>query len=189
MAITLNGSGSITGLSSGAGISASALSGVLPDANAPSGSVIQVVSATKTDGFTTTSGTLVDITGFSATITPTSTSSKILIISNFVVGTTNDYPYPKLRIRRNGSDIYIGDAVGSSSRLSTTMYTGATSDIQGVSASINYLDSPNSTSALTYNWLVSVYASRPVYIGRSGGSADGNAWTAPSTITLMEIAA
>ena len=45
----------------------------------PAGHVLQVVSTTKTDFFSTTSTTYVDVTGLSATITPSSTSSKILV--------------------------------------------------------------------------------------------------------------
>jgi hypothetical protein len=48
MAIVLDGTGSITGLTSGAGIAAAALSGQVPDANAPSGSVVQVVAVQST---------------------------------------------------------------------------------------------------------------------------------------------
>ena len=63
------------------GINASALSaGTLPGARLPAGSVLQVVSTTKTDTFTMTGQTQTAITGLTATITPTSASSKILII-------------------------------------------------------------------------------------------------------------
>ena len=43
------------------------------------GNILQVVSTTKTDTFSTTSTSYVDITGLSVSITPTSTSSKIFI--------------------------------------------------------------------------------------------------------------
>ena len=48
-------------------------------ADMPTGSIVQIVSTTKTDGFTTSSSTATDVTGFSASITPTSTSNKILV--------------------------------------------------------------------------------------------------------------
>ena len=49
------------------------------DAGLPAGSVLQVVQTVKTDTFATTSTSFVDITGVSVAITPSSTSSKILI--------------------------------------------------------------------------------------------------------------
>ena len=56
---------------------------VIPKAALPTGSVLQVVQApVKTDGFTTTSTSYVDITGMSVSITPISSSSKILILAN-----------------------------------------------------------------------------------------------------------
>ena len=60
---------------------ASLASGVPSAAKLPAGSVLQVVSAMQTTSFSTTSGTFTDI-GLSASITPTSATSKIFIISN-----------------------------------------------------------------------------------------------------------
>ena len=67
MAITLNGDGII--------------SGITDYDSGDVGRVLQVVTTTKTDTFTTTSSSLTDITGLSASITPASTSNKILIIA------------------------------------------------------------------------------------------------------------
>jgi len=50
--------------------------------NPVGGKVLQVVSVTKVDTFTTTSSSYVDVTGLAATITPSSTGSKVLVISN-----------------------------------------------------------------------------------------------------------
>ena len=55
--------------------------GVVAGGALPAGSILQVVSVTKTDSFTTSSSSFVDITGLSATITPSSASSKILVSS------------------------------------------------------------------------------------------------------------
>ena len=57
------------------------------DATAPVGKILQVVSALKTDAFTTTSTTFVDVTGVSVSVTPTSATSKILIFVTGVTGT------------------------------------------------------------------------------------------------------
>jgi hypothetical protein len=88
MAITINGTGSISGLTSGAGIDATALSGQVPDANAPSGSVIQVVTATISSFASTTATIPLDDTipqntegaeFLTCSITPSSSSSKLYI--------------------------------------------------------------------------------------------------------------
>ena len=72
MTIVLNGS---------VGIPTSSLSGVIPDANAPSGSVVQVVSA-YTGNTTSTSSTSPIDTDLSASITPNSSNNKIIILLN-----------------------------------------------------------------------------------------------------------
>jgi hypothetical protein len=153
-----------------------------------SGKILQVVSTTKTSNFSTSSGSYTDITGLSATITPTSTSSRILVISNFFAGGTSA-EYPKFKLVRNGSDIFLGDAYGSASRASAGMYPAAQASSQIVSVATSYVDSPSSTSALTYKWQVFTFSGRTIYVGSTPGSADANNVAVPSTITLMEIAA
>jgi len=54
--------------------------GKLASSSMPTGSVLQVVSTTKTDTFSTTSTTFTDVTGLSVTITPTSSSNQILVL-------------------------------------------------------------------------------------------------------------
>lgn len=192
MAITLNGSGSITGLSSGAGISASALSGQVPDANAPSGSVIQVVSTTKTDTFSMTSSTYTSVTGLSVSITPTSATSKILIIVGMTCGISSD-GLIFTRLTRGGTAIDVGDAAGSRTQATTAIYTGGSASIvyQLLPQNIIFLDSPATTSSTTYG--VDIKAengSTTLYVNRASNDSDvaGRARLA-STITVMEIAA
>ena len=158
----------------------------VPFQKMPAGSVLQVVQTVKTSNFSTTSGSYVDITGYSATITPSSTSSKILVISNFFAG-SDAHPYPKFQLLRNSTNIFQGDSYGSSTRQSAGMYSAGVSSNQIISVATCYLDSPATTSAVTYKWQVSTYASRAIYIGSSSGSTDLNNATTPSTITLMEI--
>ena len=78
MPITLNGSGTVSGISAG-GLP----DGIIQSADLASGvggKTLQVVSTHKSDTFTHSTTTFTDITGMSATITPSSSSSKILII-------------------------------------------------------------------------------------------------------------
>jgi hypothetical protein len=138
------------------------------------GKVLQVVSTTKTDAFATTSIAYTNVTGLSATITPGSESSKILIIASYMTGFSATGPRTiETRLVRNGVEIG-GEQASSQSNDSNrdTNFVG-----------VNFLDSPASTSALTYQIQVGVTGSTG-YIGRTG--ADGTAMM--SSITLMEIA-
>lgn len=164
---------------------------VIPKAALPTGTVLQVVSTTKTDTFTTTSGTFVDITGLSVSITPTSSSSKILITGTVCWGSSDTVPYLiSMRLMRDSSAICIADTAGNRSRL-TIGAQGIYNTDNTVFAPLNFLDSPSTTSSTTYKVQGQTETGRTLYINR-GGESDGDASNSgrfTSTITLMEIAA
>lgn len=151
------------------------------------GSILQVVSTTKTDTFTTTANqTFTDITGLSATITPSATSSKILVLAT--VWGSNDVGVADalVRLMRDSTAIFVGDAAGN--RAQAQSFTTDANYRMGV-AQLSTLDSPNSTSSLTYKVQVSADTSATTYINRT--KADTNLWLwarAASSITLMEVA-
>jgi hypothetical protein len=157
----------------------------------PTGTVLQVVSATKTDNasYSLATGSLTDVSGLSVTITPTSATSKFLVIFTVHLGcsfsaTSNPY----VVLDRNGTNILLGDSTGSRTRASATAGFMAVSDYTLASVSQNYLDSPATTSALTYKIRVGAFASRTFFLNRTNvDNAEGN--TATSSITVMEIAA
>jgi hypothetical protein len=157
------------------------------------GKVLQVVSTTKTDTFSTTAGgdAPATITGLTATITPSSTSSKILVMPNINVGSDGDN-HIAITIFRGTTAICIGDTAGNRPRASFTASldsTGHTWLTQ--SASQNFLDSPSTTSATTYSLKIGGNGGTAIYINKS--SRDNNATNEDgryaSTITLMEISA
>jgi len=175
---------------------ATQVSGTLPDANAPSGSVLQVVSTTKTDTFSTTvsDGTFVDITGFSASITPISTSSKIFVMVNIgkasVAVTSRAINF---LLVRGSTEIGIANADGSRLRVTFCSHTASfdQNGRGGTSASYSFFDNPSTTSQITYKVQMSGHDGDATVINRSGENLDSN--DAPqsrtsSTITLMEIA-
>ena len=185
MAIVLDGTGSITGLTSGAGIAAAALSGQVPDANAPSGSVIQVVSVTKTDTSSTSSTTFVDVPSLSASITPISATSKILVIVDMFLGTSNSSGM-QWQLVRGATAIAITTS-GASAAATGGFYTETGNNAENAwqGAGSNHLDNPNTTSATTYK--VQFRAGiGTAFINRRGAAAD---FGGVSSITLMEIAA
>jgi hypothetical protein len=165
--------------------------GTLPKARLPAGTVLQVVSNTKTDTFTTSSTTDVAITGLFATITPTSASSKILVLVNIGSSgaTTSDYGV-FFSLYRSASVITgaVGDAA--SSRKVCSFASRNSSDGRYQSSSIMHQDSPASTSSLTYACYVSMESGGgTACINRSAN--DTNAANFPrtiSSITVMEIA-
>jgi hypothetical protein len=155
------------------------------------GKVLQVVSTTKTDTFSTTSGSLVDITGLSASITPTSASSKILILGSLCWSISDTVPYlAAFLLLRNSTQISIADAAGSRTRA-TVGAQGVYNTDNTVFAPINFLDSPATTSATTYKLQVQSESGRTTYVNRGAESDGDSAITARfvSAITLMEIAA
>ena len=154
------------------------------------GAVGQVVSVSKLDSFNTNSTSYVDITGFTAAITPSSTSSKILVISNWMWGSSAS-PYPKFILLRGSTSINIGDSSGSATQVSVGNNTdppGDEGDILQEQLSHHFLDSPSSTSEVTYKWQTKSFnSSRQITIGGTHSTADGNRANVPTNITLMEI--
>ena len=152
------------------------------------GKVLQVVSAAKTDTFSSSSTSLVDITGLSVAITPSSTSNKVLIIVNCAV--TGADAGIGFSIVRGSTEIYLGDANGSKSRFSMVGFYGTSSPTQYAAGSNHacFLDSPNTTSATTYK-LQGKTRSGAFYVNRTVYDTDNNnASRMPSSITVMEIA-
>lgn len=157
----------------------------IPKAALPTGSILQVLQSAKTDVFSTTSTSFVDVTGMSITITPNFTSSKILILIDAQVSNSG-LDATMVKVLRNSTDIFIGDAAGSRIRTSSSKSFVA-SGME--SASIIYLDSPATTSAITYKLQMRL-GSGTAYLNRSGADTDNSAHPrAASSITVMEIQA
>ena len=139
----------------------------IPKAALPTGSVLQVVQATGTAQISILGGPT--STGFSASITPTASTSKILVIFNGRLFTTSTGEI-KLFVYRGASSV----------QNLVTIYSNAGS-IAGVGTMV-VLDSPATTSSTTYTMYMQ-NSNATGYINVNG-SADGT-----YTLTLMEIAA
>ena len=145
---------------------------VIPKAALPTGSVLQVVSASTTTNTSTTSSSFVAVTNLTTSITPLFTTSKILILVNMNIYGSSVNSKAVATIYRAGSDLTSGNGFAD-------VYAGSTDIIQ--QASMIYLDSPATTSSTTY----AVYFKRTQGIGTIQSSLRGTT----NTITLMEIAA
>jgi hypothetical protein len=136
------------------------------------GKVLQVINATYGTQTGSTSTTYAD-TGLTATITPTSSTSKILVIANQSgVGKWNNNDFVFVRLNRGSTALTEFSAIAG--------YTGTVSYnmIGGVGTS--YLDSPATTSATVYKTQFKSNAGGQVYVQQNGDF---------SSITLMEIGA
>jgi len=156
-------------------------------AEAGGGKIGQVIQTVKTDHTSTTSTSYADISGMSVDITPSSATSKILVLANVNTGQTLNYS-SAVQLMRDTTAIFIGDASSSRTRGSAG---GISPKARGSQQrNIQYLDSPSSTSALTYKlqWLVE--SGSTVYLNRDEGNADAvYSIMCASSITVMEVLA
>ena len=150
------------------------------------GTVLQVVTANKTDTFSTSSTSFTDITGLSVSITPSSATNKILIMASVNGTGASGVVQAMIQLVRNSTAIDIGDAA--STRIQTTnLYTAAADGV--VMATPIYLDSPATTASTTYKVQMRVNSSTG-YVNRTTTDSDTTVYSrTASTITVMEIAA
>jgi len=159
----------------------------------PTGSILQVVSTTKTDVFTASlSGRSFssNVTGLEASITPSSASSKILVTLHMSALRT-DSSDVMFKLRRDSTDIAVGDSAGTRQQLTGGFANVTTGSIVTQNMGAQFLDSPASTSALTYG--VQLFnpssSTRTVAVNRTLGDTDDTGFGRHvSTITVMEVA-
>jgi hypothetical protein len=158
----------------------------------PSGSVIQLVSNTTTDTSSLASVNFLEFTALATSITPKFSSSKIFVTLNICIGNANDDNYNQFRLKRDSTEIGLGlSGQGGASQATFSNngpYTHATYEIH--SSSYSTLDSPNTTSQVTYKLFARAMATttRTMLLNRPNNVDDTNRSTTTSTMTLMEIA-
>ena len=150
--------------------------------------VLQVLSTAKLDIYSA-SGAFANITGLSVAITPSSVSSKILIMAS-VTGAGGGAAMGgfKLRLTGGNSANYIGDAAGVRQRVAGAAQGGVTGE-HGAVATIVYLDSPATTAAITYQVQgQGMTTSETMFLNRAVVDTDNTTqWRGASSITVMEI--
>jgi len=139
------------------------------------GKILQVVQNVKSNIFSTTSSSFVDVPGLDASITPFSSSNKILCVVNIGVGSNNSGADNLVRVVRGSTKIVPND---------TLVRTESTSIC--LNWNISLLDSPATTSSTTYKVQILSESTNTVKVNsrNSETAIDGI-----STITLMEVAA
>ena len=150
------------------------------------GKIGQVVSTFKADAFSSTSDGFFDITGLSVSITPSATSSKILVISDLALGASDFNAFNiGFKVLRGSTDIGISTAGSNNYSGGFNFYGNDTTYAFG-NAKV-FLDSPSTTSATTYKVQgTKLDSSGTFYLNRRGSSTSvGGA----SSITVMEVLA
>ena len=160
---------------------------ILPVDGAPTGGgggIIQIKQTfLNTATSTTTSGSFTDISGMSVSITPKFNTSKIFVM--ITLGSISSAAGISVGFRLLRDSTAVGNAADTTLQSGfTNIYDGG--DASLFSASHNFLDSPSTTSAITYKlqWRNS---SGTTYLNRYSGSSDS--YNGSSTITAMEVSA
>lgn len=160
----------------------------VPTSTVPAGTIIQVVQTVKSDSFTTNSTTFTDVTGLSASITPSNSANKVKVTTSVFLSNSGSGGYHSgLRLVRDSTAIGIGNANGNRQRESAG--ARGTINYEGCTVSWCFIDSPATTSATTYKIQALTQNNGGVaYINIYGDDYNNaNEATYISTITLEEI--
>jgi hypothetical protein len=151
------------------------------------GKVLQVVSTTISSALAISANTsYVDITGLSATITPSSASNKILVLHKILMSNASG-GNGVITLDRNGTSIALGDS-GTGTRGTISMNLANMENYRAFDFGGSFLDSPSSTSALTYKFKVICNDGASTFHFNRTARLGTSDILGISTITLMEIA-
>jgi hypothetical protein len=147
---------------------------------------VQIVSATKTDTSTLNTGSWADVPGMSVNITPRNASNRVLILTSVCTGSNDAAQF--YRIVRDSTVICVGTSVSSREPVSMSNQGMQANGNAVVTLHQNFLDSPATTSSVTYK-LQYRNQGGTIYVNRSFGDTDNNNFArGASTITVMELA-
>ena len=161
---------------------------IVPRDGLPSGSsggIIQIKQTVVTSTKSTTSTSFENISGLAVSITPTRADSKIMLMAQLSLSQENWIKRIHLLITGgNAATNYIGDD-GTGIESALTICTRVNDGYAQLPAYLNYLDSPSTTSSVTYQvqWRVEANTG---YLNRSHGG-DSLSGLNASTITAMEV--
>jgi len=152
------------------------------------GKVLQVVSVLKSDTFTTTSASYIDVTGLAVTITPSSSTSTIMVICSVNASQQLGVNRTAIRLMRGATAISVGTATSNRTPASASPAVFDTSAIGNYG--IMFLDAPTTTSATTYKIQITTTSSGTAFVNRGEADPDtANQYRTASNITVMEISA
>ena len=191
MPIVLNGSGTVTGISVG-GLPNGIVDGDTL-ASGVGGKVLQTIMVEKTDTTSHNSTTTIqDISGMTVNITPSASTSKILVTSCLQVVTIGGEYSFALYLMRDSTNLSRGNADGSNrTRATFGGLSDGSNNYDLRPFTISYLDSPNTTSQVTYKWRWNNPShNQVIYLNRPWHYADGGYTVLTSSnIIVQEVAA
>jgi len=170
MTIVINGTGTISGISATDGLS-----------SPQTGSVLQVIETVKTNSFSTSSTSFIDVTGLSVSITPKFSTSRILVFVSLMTSNSVNSRFNMFNLVRNSTNL-LQPASSQSGSSSRTSYLAA--EQSAMTVAFQYTDSPATTSATTYKIQTATNSGGTCYVGNRGV----NDYEECSVITVMEIA-
>jgi hypothetical protein len=179
-----SGTGSVESLTVGSGLTLSggALSAnALTTAGLPSGVGYAFNSVVKSDSFTTTSTSWTDVTGVTLSITPLSSSDKVLVRAVLQCASAASQSFVKLV--RGSTDIGIGDAAGTRTQASASV--GIAEGFATQTVVVEFLDSPATTSSTTYKIQARVNAGGTFLLNRC--ASDSDSATRPTTSSTLSL--
>jgi hypothetical protein len=150
------------------------------EAAAAGGKVLQVICTTKVDTYTVSLGDSVvssaNITGLDVVITPTATSSRILLSGHILLSTTNPDVNSSVDVQLlvNGSLVALANGAAASSRTRCIGAVSTESTYESGTFSFSIVDVPNSTSELTYGFRLhnNRGATATICVNRTGNDSD-----------------
>lgn len=191
MPVTINGDGSITGLSvgglgSGVVNTATLADGAATGIKQGAGSVIQAISFIKKDvgTYAATNGSFT-ATGMSVTITPSSTSNKFLILANLLLGNSGNNS-TQIKLYRGTSEITAANSTGVTNKSFIWTYIPQSGDnptYMNMHTGGGYEHDIQDTNSHEFNLYINSF-NTTAYINRRGYSAD---YGGTSSLTVMEI--
>jgi len=160
--------------------------GTILTTNSATGKILQVQSTTKTDFASqalTGSSNFFDISGMSVAITPSNTNNKIFVMFTVAVACNNNFQNNFIQLRRDSTDIAKGTAGGT---VNASFYDKTRDNFSPENISVHFLDSPSTTSAVTYKVRWSGENGDTYYLNRNSSNTNEGMI---SSITVMEVAA
>jgi hypothetical protein len=194
MPISINGTGTITGISAGglpdACVTAADLASGAARSNFGAGCILQVQQTTVTAAtFTTTSTSYVDVTDLSVNLTPSSSSNKVIVSGNINASCGSSATFKIVKVI---SGVTTDVIVGAGGGLRTPSYGGTFYEYNSYS-SVNqpffYMDSPATTNQVTYK--IQVISTSGYTLRLNTDQTDTNQAATPrgvSNIIVMEVA-
>jgi len=145
--------------------------------------IMQIASTTKTDTFSLSSATFTDVTGFSVSITPAFTTSKVLVLVTMNVCASWQNGNLQARLMRGSTAIAVGDAAGSRTQASNVVAGG--NNFTGQTVVISFLDSPATTSSTTYKVQIRGNTGNTTVVNRD--LDDSNNAANPRTVSTINV--